>query len=126
MHPAVRKLLCCGAVPPPVHQLLRAYETGLVARDHAGVFLRFRSVQIQRGYINRILAQLFRDYINAHHQGIPVHRIMLAAEVHLSSVAVYDVHALFDVQALGSQVRAVRLIHRSAENGAAADPGIGD
>ena len=126
VHPAVRKLLCSGAVPPPVHQFLRGYETGLVTRDRAGVFLRFRSMQIQGGYINRILAQLFRDLINAHHQGIPVHGIMLAAEVHLPAVAVHNVHTLFDVQAPGSQVRAIRLVHRSAENGAAANTGIGD
>ena len=55
-----------------------------------------------------------------------VHGIMLAAEVHLSAVAVHNVHTLFDIQAPGSQVRAIRLVHRSAENGAAVDPGIGD
>ena len=81
-------------------------------------------MEIQSSDLNGVFPQLFRNQVIRHHQGIPAHRVMLAADVHHSGVAVYDLHILFDVLAPGCEIGTIGLVHRIAENGASPDPAV--
>ena len=56
MHPAVFELLFAGAVPLPVHHLLSCFDTGFIARHRIGILLGFRTVKVECGDLDRILA----------------------------------------------------------------------
>ena len=51
---------------------------------------------------------------------------MLSAGIHLSPIAVHNIHRLLDIQASCCEIRAIPLIARGAEGRNGRDSGIGD
>jgi hypothetical protein len=106
----VGQLFGACRMPVPVHHLFCGRDACFKAGHGIGVGLGFRPVEIQCRDLYRVLAQLFPNHINPHHQGIPAHGIMLAADIHHSGVAIHNLHALFDVLAPGGEIGTIRLV----------------
>src|SRR4030042_2786934 len=121
MHPSVREPLLSRTMPVPAHELLRGRNTGLIAGHRGGILLGCGPVEIQRGDLDRVFPQLFRDKMYGHCYCIPVKGAVLAADIHHPAVAVHNIHVLFDITASGGDIRAITLITVSAEHGASPD-----
>ena len=73
-------------------------------------------MEIQPGDIYGVFSQFFCYQVYCQGYGIPVHGVMLAAHVHLSTVAVHTIHVLFNILTSGSKIGAIVLVHCGTEN----------
>ncbi len=83
-------------------------------------------MQVQAGYLYRVLPQLFGYEVNGHGDSVPVERAVLTAYVHHAAVGVDYFHALAHVGAFHGAVGALILVAGRAEGGARAHASVGD